>query len=311
MTEGLQERMRRLLLLVPYVIKGEEVTVQEACDRFGITREQLMHDLDLLFVCGRPGYGPGDLIEAFVDGDQIHIRMAEYFSKPLRITATEGLLLYAGGKALLSAGAGDDALERAVDRLAILLGPEAVEGLSLDMTPPAELAQLRKALDEHKRVHLRYHSGSKDEMTERDVDPWGVFAAKGHWYLVGWCHLVEDDRIFRVDRIHELTVLKDIADVPEDFTLSRYDSLYVGASNDEEVTIDMAPGAGEWFADYYPLKATEQRKGGWTRITLSVGGAAWLERLLLRLGAQAKVVTPKELQERVRDLACRVAEKYR
>lgn len=311
MSKAVQERLRRLLLLVPYVIKEGDVTVADACQRFGITEEQLIMDLDLLFVCGRPGYGPGDLIEAFVDGDRIHIRMAEYFSKPLRITPTEGLLLYAGGRALLAAGAGDDALERALDRLAEVLGPEAVEGLSLEITPPPELQKLSDAIDRSKRVHIRYHSGSKGEITERDVDPWGVFAASGNWYLVGWCHLVEDQRIFRLDRIQELKTLRNASEIPKDFDLSRYEDLYVVNPSHQTVKLDIAPGAGEWLADYYPIEESKGRRGGWTRITLKAGGTAWLERLLLRLGDKARVVEPQELADRVREKACRLMERYR
>src|SRR3989454_299241 len=114
MAESLEERFRRLLTMVPYIVKHPGVSVRDIRSRFGITRSQLVADLNLLFVCGLPGYGPGDLIEAFVDGNRVWIRLADYFSRPLRLTAAEGLLLYAGARALASAGAGDEALERAV-----------------------------------------------------------------------------------------------------------------------------------------------------------------------------------------------------
>ena len=107
MAESLEERFRRLLTMVPYMVKHPGVSVSDVRKRFGITRSQLVADLNLLFVCGLPGYGPGDLIEAFVDGSRAWIRLADYFSRPLRLTAAEGLLLYSGARALSAAGAGD------------------------------------------------------------------------------------------------------------------------------------------------------------------------------------------------------------
>ena len=58
----LEERFRRLLLLVPYVIRRSGAPVKEVCERFGIKRSELLADLNLLFMCGLPGYGPGDLM---------------------------------------------------------------------------------------------------------------------------------------------------------------------------------------------------------------------------------------------------------
>ncbi|TMK44628.1 MAG: WYL domain-containing protein, partial [Actinobacteria bacterium] len=106
MAESLEERFRRLLTMVPYIVKHPGVSVRDIRSRFGITRSQLVADLNLLFVCGLPGYGPGDLIEAFVDGSRVWIRLADYFARPLRLTAAEGLLLYSGARALSSSGAG-------------------------------------------------------------------------------------------------------------------------------------------------------------------------------------------------------------
>ena len=105
MAESLEERFRRLLTMVPYIVKHPGVSVRDIRTRFGITRSQLVADLNLLFVCGLPGYGPGDLIEAFVDGSRVWIRLADYFARPLRLTAAEGLLLYSGARALASSGA--------------------------------------------------------------------------------------------------------------------------------------------------------------------------------------------------------------
>jgi proteasome accessory factor C len=66
-------RISRILALIPYVLDRETVDVQEVVDRFGYTRDELSRDLNTIFVCGLPGYGPGDLMEAYIDEDEVII----------------------------------------------------------------------------------------------------------------------------------------------------------------------------------------------------------------------------------------------
>jgi proteasome accessory factor C len=311
MPESLEERFRRLLTMVPFMVKHPGVSVNDVRNRFGITRAQLVADLNLLFVCGLPGYGPGDLIEAFVDGSRVWIRLADYFSRPLRLTAAEGLLLYSGARALSAAGAGDEALDRAVKALEHALGPDVLSRVSVELEGAGELATVREGLLAKRRLHLVYYAHSRDETTERDVDPWALFLSGGRWYLVGWCHRVDDERIFRLDRIRSVRMLDVPAEVPTDVDLSKYESLYVQGALDAAITLDLAPQAAAWVAESYPLESQEVLDDGWVRVHLTAGGTAWLEKLLLRLGPQARVVDPPELAERTRLLACRLAERYR
>lgn len=311
MAETIEERFRRLLLLVPYVIRRKEVSVKEICERFGVSRERLIADLNLLFVCGLPGYGPGDLIEAFVDGDQVTIRTADYFSRPLRLTAAEGLLLYSGARALAAAGAGDDALERALAKLEAALGKDAMARVNVEFQQTSDLSVVRESIAKRRRLGLVYYSHHRDEQTEREVDPWALFVSGGRWYFVGWCHLVEDERMFRVDRVRSVEMLDTPAEVPADVDLSKYEDLYLQNATDTNVVLDLAPQAASWVSEYYPLQGQEPLPGGWVRIRMSASGTAWLERLLLRLGTQARVVEPESLGRRVRETACRLARRYR
>ncbi len=304
-----EDRFRRLLLLVPYVLRNNGATVDEVCERFGITRSELVADLNLLFMCGLPGYGPGDLIEAYIEGDQVWIRMADYFSRPMRLTPAEGLMLYAGGQALEAVSGPDPALERAMEQLKKALTPGALERVSVGLETPEELSTVKQALEGRRRLHLVYQSQSKDEVTERDVDPWALLLSEGRWYLVGWCHRVNDERIFRVDRMRQVTQLEETAQIPDDFDLSQYQSVYFESDDAMTVTLDIAPRAN-WVCDYYPLLSQEVLDDGWIRIRLKAGGMAWLERLLLRLGPEARIVEPESLRKRLKATAASMARRY-
>ena len=103
-----------------------------------------------------------------------------------------------------------DAIERAMAKLEDAAGAaprpppgrvraDADEGVEAEL-----LAGARRAVTDHRRVHLRYLVPSRDEATERDVDPMRVVNLDSRWYLEGWCHRAQDTRMFRMDRIEEL-----------------------------------------------------------------------------------------------------------
>src|SRR5437660_6303793 len=104
---GADERLRRLLALVPWVAAREGPAVEDVCARFDMSEAELVEDLELLFVCGLHPYTPDMLIEADISDGRVWIRYAEYFARPLRLTAAEGLALVAAGHSLL-AGPGAD-----------------------------------------------------------------------------------------------------------------------------------------------------------------------------------------------------------
>lgn len=305
----LEGRFRRLLLLVPYVLRNNGVSVKEISERFAISRSELAADLNLLFMCGLPGYGPGDLIEAYIDDGRVWIRMADYFSRPMRLTPAEGLMLYAGGQALAAVSGPDPALERAMEQLSKALAPGALERVSVGLEAPKELSVVKQALESRRRLQLVYQSQSKDEVTEREVDPWALLLSDGRWYLLGFCHRVGDERIFRVDRMRSVVAMDQAAPIPADFDLSRYDAVYFESDQAMSVTLEIDPRAN-WVCDYYPLTSQELLDDGWIRISLKAGGTAWLERLLLRLGPEARLIEPESLKQKLKATAASMARRY-
>lgn len=55
----------------------------------------------------------------------------------------------------------------------------------------------------HKRVTLTYQTATTGMVSRRDIDPYAMVYREGAWLVVGWCHLRQDVRSFRVDRIRE------------------------------------------------------------------------------------------------------------
>src|SRR4029077_21220844 len=123
------ERLGRMLVIVPYLVQHPGTSLASAAEIFGVPREQLRRDLDLLFMSGLPPYGPGDLIDVDIDEDGgVWISMADHFARPLRLTRQEALAVYVRATKLAATPGmpGAPALTNALTKLRAALGPEAL-----------------------------------------------------------------------------------------------------------------------------------------------------------------------------------------
>ena len=306
---GAQDRLGRLLAIVPWVAARDGPPIAEVCRRFSVTEQELLDDLDLLFLCGVYPFTPDVLIEVDIADGRVWIRFADYFRRPLRLTPPEGLALLSAGSALLGVpGADPDgALARAIEKLASVLGvgDDNAVAVELGAATPEVLDVLRRATAQRRRVELDYYSFGRDDRSTRLVEPWQVFNAQGQWYLSGFCQVAGGERLFRVDRISRATIGDDRFEPPPALPDRR--TFHAGASA-HQVVLDLAPTA-RWIAEHYPNLGVEDRPDGRLRVTLPVSERAWLERLLLRAGRAAEVV---EGDDRVGPAAAgRILARYR
>ena len=82
-------RLVRLLNMVPYFQANPKITYAEAASDLGVSVRQLRDDLNQLWMCGLPGYGPGDLIDFEFSGDTIEVTFSAGIDHPLRLTSPE------------------------------------------------------------------------------------------------------------------------------------------------------------------------------------------------------------------------------
>ncbi len=283
------ERLHRLLALIPWVAGRDGPPMEDVCTRFGCTQAELVDDLELLFLCGLHPYTPDVLIDVDIADGRVWIRYADYFSRPLRLTPAEGLALLAAGRTVLAASGGDDGgpLARGLDKLARVLGVDARRAVEIELGPVADdlLHTLRDAAAASRQVEIDYYSFGRDERARRVIDPYAVFSAGGQWYVSGWCHRVDDERLFRVDRITAATLLDSGFERP---STPPELAAYRPRPEDPRVTLDLQPSA-RWVAEQYPVEKVEEVDGR-LRVTLVASQPAWLERLLLRLGPRATLV---------------------
>jgi proteasome accessory factor C len=298
-------RLQRVLALVPWILAHPGVTIAELATRFEVGERELERDLELLPMCGLPPYTADRLIDVSVIDGGVEIRLAEYFERPLRLTPAEGLALLAAGRALLAVPGSDEGgpLATALAKLDDALGGPS---LAVDVGASDQLERLQDAAAADERVEIDYYSFARDEMTTRVIDPWRVFHAFGTWYVAGWCHRAQAERLFRVDRVRSVRATGEHFDPATRGDDELRDLVYHPSPDDPRVKLRLAPAA-EWVVESHPHESATRRKDGSWDVVLAVSEPAWLERLLLSLGPDATVVAPPELV----DLGARAAARLR
>ncbi len=307
------ERLLRLLAVVPYVVRHPGTPVAELSRLFSVDEQELLADLNLLFLTGLPPYGPGDLVEVDVDDEgRVWIRMADHFSRPVRLTRAEAVALYLRGTELLGApGLSEaEALRSALDKIADRLGKDTLGELRVEVGQAGQggpLAAVRGAVEARSRIEIDHYSAARDAVTTRQIDPEHVFSALGNWYVVAWDHLADAERMFRVDRIREVRPTGQPFE-PRGL-LGQGRELYTPGAEDTTVRLRLGPGA-RWVAEYYRVDRVVEREGA-LEVSLPTKDLAWVAKLLLRLRGEAQVLEPPELAEAAGALAGETLGRYR
>lgn len=286
------DRLRRLLAMVPYTVDRPGVELAELAEQFGISKAQAVKDLELLFVCGRPGYYPDDLIEACWDDDVVFVGNAEEISTPLPLTPREAGALRVGLGALVEAMPEENA---AVESVLRKLGGDPGE-----VPEPAAvpfIAGLRRAVRDGVQVVVLYWTQRTQEALERRIDPWHVVASNGFWYLQGWCHTRGAARTFRLDRMRSVEVTGD----PVSKRAPGAPNLLISATapGDPWAVLAVRPEA-RWVTEQpgtVLLQSGDETGAGRVLVAVQYADPQWLTDLVLRLGGAAEVLHPTSLRE--------------
>ena len=304
-------RLRQLLAILAWLAQVGEAPIDEIASRFDLTPEALVTELELAACCGLPPYTPDQLMEIIVTDTEVSARHGSALSRPRRLSPGEGFALAASARGLLAVPGSDEdgALSRALAKLETALGGER---LVIDLDAPPMLSIVRDAAAAKEWLAISYYSASSDRRTHREIAPLRVFGSEGHWYVDAACSLAGDIRRFRIDRIDEARVVvgpsgdgdRRVTDVePSGF------ETFVPGPDTRRVRLSLDP-ALDWMVESIPLVGPAVRKGDRLEVEVVVGGDAWLERLLLRLGTGAVVVDPPEDATLAAEAAARILLRY-
>jgi len=313
------ERLQRLLALVPYVVSRKSVGLAETAAAFGVSERELVDDLNLLWCVELRAPDPYCPIDLSYEGGEIVVSQAESIGRPLRLAVDEASALLVALRMLAEVPGIQDrsALFRLIAKLEAAAGEAASASaqVAVQVDIPDEEAerlalQIRTAISAGRRLHLRYYVPSRDEATERDVDPMRILVVEGRPYLEGWCLRAEGMRLFRLDRMLGLEVLDTPSAPPaEAVGVDVDEGLFRPSPDDVHVVIELS-AAGRWVAEYYPCETVTDLPDGRLRVVLRTPDTGLVRRLALRLGEDGRVVSPPALVADVREAATAALTNY-
>lgn len=314
-------RLVRLLNMVPYFQANPRITYAEAADDLGVTVTQLRDDLNQLWMCGLPGYGPGDLIDFEFSGDTIEVTFTAGMDHPLRLTSPEATGVLIALRALLDVpGMVDpEAARSAIAKIESAAGHSGhvVEGAAVDEPAPAEseaAAAVRTAVRTDRALAIDYYSASHDILSSRVVDPIRVVLVADHSYLEAWCRSAEGVRLFRLDRIVEARLLDEPSAPPPPAVQAGPDtSLFDPDTADPSLPTAtlVVDRSASWMFDYYPLRVVREFPDGSCEATMTYASDHWMARFVLGFGSAVRVRHPQQLADRVRQSAVAALDAYR
>src|SRR5580692_3686313 len=313
------ERLQRLLALVPYVMSRNSVGLAETAAAFGVSERELVDDLNLLWCVELRAPDPYCPIDLSYEGGEIVVSQAESMGRPLRLAVDEASALLVALRMLAELPGLEDrsAMSRLIAKLEAAAGEAASASAQVAVQVDLQgegtavlAARINAAITAGRRLHLRYYVPGRDEATERDVDPMRLLVVEGRPYLEGWCLRAEGMRVFRLDRVLELTVLDQPSAPPPEATHIDVDQgLFRPSPDDVHVVLELS-AEGRWVAEDYPCESVTELTDGRLQVVLSTPDTGWVRRLALQLGEDGRVVSPAGLVSDVHEAAAEALANY-
>lgn len=171
---------------------------------------------------------------------------------------------------------------------------------------PEVTAVLVRAAEARRRVRIGYQLRQERDM---EIDPWAVSVWRGRWYLLGWSHTVDAQRVLRIDRVSYAVVLDEPFTPPADLdsiaTIEEH--LSQGWRYPAEVVVDAPVESVSWWLPRQLGRLSPTDDGG-TRLTGSTNEPYWYVQQLTALRAPYRIVASPELQAAAQRVGERLAQ---
>jgi len=211
MVENAALRAIRLLDLVPYIVAHPGISITELAKEFSISRDEVLKDLNLLFLCGLPGYTPLELIDISFDEESVVIRDPQNLAAPRNLNESEALIARIALAALeestpRTAAAYPQiiALREKIAKAFSSSIPASAITFTLDRER-ATLEAIESAIKQELDLEITYNNVTKDSSSRRSITPISIIAEDKRTLVSAYCHSAKALRTFNLAQISEVS----------------------------------------------------------------------------------------------------------
>ena len=210
MVDNAAIRALRTMDLIPYILENPGESISSLASKFSVSEDQIEKDLQLIFMCGLPGYTPYELIDIVFEDGIVSVIDPQVLDKPRRFNKTELIVIALGLQILMDLNKSDPSkllkLNSLSDKIT-KLGSSNLVSLKASDTNSVFLEQITEAIAQKKHLIIRYNSLIKDKKTSRRIDPQSIYFLNGNLYLSAFDLDVKADRVFKVELIEDCEVV--------------------------------------------------------------------------------------------------------
>ena len=294
-------RVKRLCDLIPYA-HGRNVSIQALADDFGVSRELLIRDLEIAFMCGLPGYTPDLLIDMSMEGGEVTIFNPQVLDMPPAIDPNHLSRALLGLQCLEESGLLNVEHQSVVQDLRekILKSIEIHNEDLIHVTDIEIERKLRDAIDNREEIVIDYLNLKGEKSSERRILPRHLFWRSGVVFLMGFDFEKKALRNFALGRLKLLRTIK-----PEDFHVQAGVSTLTEPANADdgkrEVQIRISSSAVWWARRYSALIISRSDHPNGKSIDLGViyWEKAWMGRALASIADQILSIDDPEIRRAV------------
>lgn len=302
MVDNAASRALRTMDLIPYILENPGVPIAKLAKQFSVSEKQIESDLQLVFMCGLPGYTPYELIDLIFEDGVVSIIDPQVLDKPRRFTKSELVVITLGLQLLSELSASDSSRLSKIQQLSnkiIKLGgsKSVVFAPSRSKSPFVEV--ISKAIANKKSLTMQYQSLVKDEISQRSIFPHNLYFMNGNLYLSALDITAKSDRVFKVELIKACeSGNESIGEIINEESLT------------SEVILDVQKTHKNFIERNSSIITAIDDQTNSFRVHLKLSNLEWLKRSILSNSPGIKVISPSFLAQEVSQLATALLASY-
>lgn len=298
MADNAAQRALRTMDLIPYILENPGITTTELAGKFNTTQKQIEKDLQLIFLCGLPGYTPYELIDLTFEDGIVSVIEPQVLNKPRKFSSSEMVVIKLGLEILREINADDVRKLTKIDKILNKINSGADQNsflLADQFNSTLFYSQISLAISQKRILNIEYKSLAKDNLSKRKILPGRISMSNGNLYLSAYDIELQSDRVFKMELISSC----DTGEIFKENPIPSNESDHVIELRvDEKLT--------NFIERNTSIIIAQQKVTGGLQVTLKVSNLEWLARSIVSFAPDIVVISPASLSEmvnqRVRDL---------
>ena len=302
MADNAAQRALRTMDLVPYILENPRISTIDLAAKFSVTQKQIEKDLQLIFLCGLPGYTPYELIDLTFEDGIVSIIEPQVLTKPRNFSSNEMVVIKLGLEILREINVNEP---NKLDKISTLLQKVHRETdqdsvlLAKEISSSPYYSVINTAISQRKQLSIEYQSVSKDQLSTRLIVPYNISMLNGNLYLSAYDTDRQSDRVFKLDLISK-------CEIGERTELD----LVKSTSIDQIVELMVDVKLTNFIERNTSIIVDQRLTADGIKVTLKVNNLEWISRAVISYAPNITVISPIALSEMIEQRAKNLLNAY-